>query len=211
MFYRQRKMDAENQVFIYRVGQLPMVKAAYERATSAYEATKNYNQLLNATLQMAENSVKYASETEPVKKALNNPRKFHLITLIYHQDFLSNLEETFDWKNLGRILFWLNFCGLIYQIGKWISYFSCFCGESYRRWTIGQIGGEISVDQDDSWRGKWNFLKSFCLDNISIFVQLLAVSKDYYENSRIKDGVEKLYSVKDYSVAKVSRFFKNLA
>jgi len=134
MFYRQRKMDAENQVFIYRVGQLPMVKAAYERATSAYEATKNYNQLLNTTLQMAENSVKYASETEPVKKVLNNP----LVSVANH----------------------------------------------------------IAVGQLDKLEEKYPSIKMTP-------EELLAVSKDYYENSRIKDGVEKLYSVKDYSVAKV--------
>lgn len=71
-------MEAENQVFIYRVGQLPVVKAACERALSVYGATKNYNGLLNSTLQMAEDSVKYASETEAVKKVLHNPCEFRL-------------------------------------------------------------------------------------------------------------------------------------
>jgi len=72
MYYKQRKMDAENQLFFYRVGQLPVVKAASERVVHAYELTKNSNRLFNATLQLAENTVKYASEVDAVKKILDN-------------------------------------------------------------------------------------------------------------------------------------------
>jgi len=72
MYYKQRKMDAENQLFFRRFGQLPVVKAASERAISAYEVAKNSNRLFNATFQLAENSVKYASEAEAVKKILDS-------------------------------------------------------------------------------------------------------------------------------------------
>jgi len=72
MYYKQRKMDAENQLFFRRIGQLPMVKAVSEQAISAYEVAKNSNRLFNATFQLAENSVKYASEVEPVKKILDS-------------------------------------------------------------------------------------------------------------------------------------------
>jgi len=65
-------MDAENQLFFRRIGQLPVVKAVSEQAISAYEVAKNSNRLFNATFQLAENSVKYASEVEPVKKILDS-------------------------------------------------------------------------------------------------------------------------------------------
>lgn len=75
MFYKQRKMDAENQQFFHRLGQLPVVKAVSEQALSAYGVAKNSNRLFNATFQLAENSVKYATEIDAVKKILDSQCK----------------------------------------------------------------------------------------------------------------------------------------
>jgi len=72
MFYKQRKMEAENQLFFRRVAQLPVVKAASDRAVSVYETAKNSNRLVNAALQLAENSVKRATEIDAVKKILDS-------------------------------------------------------------------------------------------------------------------------------------------
>jgi len=49
-----------------------MIKAARVQVEYVYEKTKNSNRLFNATLQLAENSVKYASEVDAVKMVLNS-------------------------------------------------------------------------------------------------------------------------------------------
>jgi len=127
-------MEAENRVFIYRVGQIPMVKAAYERAFSAYEATKSYNSLLGTTLQAAEDGVKYASETGAVKTILHNPLVSAANNIAVGQ--LDKLEEKYP---------------------------------------------SIKKTPDEVW----------------------GATRDYYEHSRIKDGLDKLCLTTQFGAAKM--------
>lgn len=60
--------------FVDRVQEIPMISATVSQALNVYERTKNYNRLMNATLMLAENSVKYALvKSEPVRKIFDKP------------------------------------------------------------------------------------------------------------------------------------------
>jgi hypothetical protein len=144
MFYKQRKMDAENQLFFRRVAQLPIVKAASVRAINVYETAKNSNRLFNATFQLAENSVKRASEIDAVKKILDS----RLVAL----------------------------------------------------------ANNVAVDQLKKVEQKYPVVHKTP-------DQLWSVGKDYYEHSRVKNNVDKLYSAKRYGVTKINdtkEYYQNL-
>jgi len=65
-------MENQNQNFIYRLTQLPVIKAASDKAISIYVSTKNSNRLFNTTLQLAENSFNYVNQIDAVKKVKDN-------------------------------------------------------------------------------------------------------------------------------------------
>jgi hypothetical protein len=135
MFYKQRKMEAENQLFFNRVVQLPVIKAASDRAVSVYGVAKNSNRLFNATFQLAENGVKYVSEVEAVKKILDSQ--------------------------------------------------------------IVSTANKVAVSGLDKIENDFPVVKKTP-------EELWAVGTGYYEQSRLKGGVDTLYSVKDFGVTKVS-------
>jgi len=65
-------MVAENQWFVTRLIKLPVVKAISDKTISTYETVKHANRLFNVSFQLAENSVRYASETSVAKLVLEN-------------------------------------------------------------------------------------------------------------------------------------------
>lgn len=68
--------EQNQQCFVHRVQEIPMVSAIVGQAFSAYEKTKNYNRFFGATLSLAENSVKFAVEkAQPVRRMLDGPSK----------------------------------------------------------------------------------------------------------------------------------------
>jgi len=135
MFYKQRKMDAENQLFFHRFGQLPVVKAVSGQAISAYEVAKNSNRLFNATFQLAENSVKYAADVDAVKKILDSQ-----LVAAANKVAVNGLDK------------------------------------------IEHNYPVVNKTPDELW----------------------AVGKDYYEHSRLKNNVDRLYSAKEYGVTKIN-------
>jgi len=127
-------MEAENQWFLSRLSQIPVVKAVSDRAVSVYDVAKNSNRLFNTTFQLAEDTVKYASEVEIVKKLLDNQLVTKANQVAVGQ--LDKIEHNYP---------------------------------------------SVNKTPDELW----------------------TVGKDYYEHSRLKNNVDKLYAAKNYGVTKI--------
>lgn len=102
--------ETDQNCFVNRVQEIPMVSATVSHALNVYEKTKNYNRLMNATLMLAENSVKYALEkAQPVRKILNGPSKKKKMTVFNFPQIIYFLHT---WSFISNFFIFV-FCFLL--------------------------------------------------------------------------------------------------